>query len=74
MKPSAARALAVLQRGGWVEAPVFVQELPGWDFRSRINELRHEGHAIESERVPGKKYNRYRLVSGEQGCLFAQAL
>lgn len=65
MKPSCARALAVLRAadGAWVSGNR-IGEVAGWRFGGRLHELRHVyGYTIERRSAPnGNRTDEYRLI------------
>lgn len=62
------RVLNYLKTGQWLSTVDAVRGTLGEPIlrlAARIDELREGGYAIISERVEGKTYHRYRLVSQE---------
>jgi len=58
------RVLKVLADGRWHTAVELCQpQVGGIAFNQRLGELRRAGFEIECERVPGKPYFRYRLLT-----------
>lgn len=53
----------LLSSGDWVEMPQFIQRFITKGATIISNMRRKQGWVIESERVPGKPYQRYRLIS-----------